>query len=269
MSKETNTQMEHISASDLRSIPYRVAYLKKFLNFTDADGAAIQASAAILGPLLPALLDAVYSKLLAFDITAKAFAPPQPGLNDGAKAASVQELTLNHPQIAHRRDFLKQYLLKLVRVDEGGWTDTAPLWTYLDNVGVMHTGEAAGFAHRARRPQLRVEYAHLGVLLGYVEDAVVGAVMGAEAPAVAERVEMVRAWNKLLWIQNDLFARHYVVDRDSKYAPRGSTALAQAADANYPESARTAQQATKLLGPFVGGFFAVVLYLAYTKVAGS
>lgn len=33
--------------------------------------------------------------------------------------------------------------------------------------------------------------------------------------------EVTLAWNKLLWIQNDLFARHYVVDEDTGKPPRG------------------------------------------------
>ena len=223
MSEKTSSHMQHISAEDLRSIPYRISYLKKFLNFTDSDGAAIQASGAILGPLVPTVLDAVYTNLLSYDITAKAFAPPQPEF-DGPAPASVQELTLDHPQILHRKDFLKRYLLQLVGTKE--WGDECKIWDYMDKVGIMHTGEP-GFKHRRRRPELRVEYVHVNALLGFVEDVVVGAVMGTDELDLATKTSTVRAWNKLLWIQNDLFARHYVVDRASKFAPRGSTALAQ------------------------------------------
>ena len=215
--------MQHISPVDLRSIPPRISYLKRFLNFTDADGAAIQTSGQILGPLIPTVLDAVYTNLLSYDITAKAFAPRQPDYK-GPAPASVQDLTLDHPQILHRKDFLKRYLVQLVSNND--WDDESKLWDYMDKVGIMHTGEP-GFKHRSRRPQLRVEFVHMNALLAFVEDVVVGSIMGTDELDLATKTKTIRAWNKLLWIQNDLFARHYVVDRDSKYAPKGSTALAQ------------------------------------------
>ena len=62
---------------------------------------------------------------------------------------------------------------------------------------------------------------HLGLLLGYVEDVVVGAVMGMEGIDLEIKGNVVRAWNKLLWLQNDLFARRYVVDRDTGGTPIG------------------------------------------------
>ncbi|KAL9095139.1 MAG: hypothetical protein Q9165_002742 [Trypethelium subeluteriae] len=261
MSEKATTKMQHISATDLRSIPHRISYLKRFLNFTEADGAAIQASGAVLGPLVPTVLDAVYTNLLSYDITAKAFAPPQPDF-DGPAPASVQDLTLDHPQILHRKDFLKRYLLQLVGNKE--WDDESKIWDYMDKVGIMHTGEP-GFKHRAKRPELRVEYVHMGALLAFVEDVVVGAVMGMEGLDLQTKTQTIRAWNKLLWIQNDLFAKHYVVDRDSKFAPRGSTALAKAADAKYPDSVTTGEDTFKLLGPFLGGVFTVLLWLIYNK----
>ena len=83
---------------------------------------------------------------------------------------------------------------------------------------MAHTGQA-GFAHRKRKAGLRVEYLHLGLLLAFVEDLVVGAVMGMEEVALEQRVEVVKAWNKVLWIQNDLFARQFVVDWDTGSRP--------------------------------------------------
>ena len=75
----------------------------------------------------------------------------------------------------------------------------------------MHTG-APGFKHRERRPELRVEFIHLALLLGYLEDMIMGAVMGMDDVELSTRLSVVRAWNKLLWIQNDLFAKHYTKD---------------------------------------------------------
>lgn len=61
----------------------------------------------------------------------------------------------------------------------------------------------------------------LGLLLGFVEDIVVGLVLEMEGLDLKTKKEVILAWNKLLWIQNDLFARHYVVDEDTGEIPRG------------------------------------------------
>jgi hypothetical protein len=214
--------MQHISAESLNILPSRIDYLKSFLQFTEDDGVAINSSASVLGPLIPTVLDVVYTNLLSYDITAKPFAPKQPGY-DGPAPASVSDLALDHPQILHRKDFLKRYLLQLVKNED--WTASSKIWDYMDKVGIMHTGEP-GFKHRARRPELRVEYVHMGLLLGYVEDLVLGAVMASDEISLQEKTAALKAWNKLLWIQNDLFAKHYVVDRASGFAPKGSTKLA-------------------------------------------
>ena len=85
----------------------------------------------------------------------------------------------------------------------------SPFWVYLNNVGIMHTGKP-GFKHREKRPDLRVEYVHMGALLGYVVDIVVGAVMEMSEIDNVMKSRVIRALNKVVWIQNDLFARHYI-----------------------------------------------------------
>lgn len=73
----------------------------------------------------------------------------------------------------------------------------------------MHTGKP-GFKHRIKRPELRVEYIHMSVLLGYVVDIVIKAVMDMDAIDTVMKSRVLRALNKVIWIQNDLFARHYI-----------------------------------------------------------
>ena len=136
------SKMAHIPEGSLDSLPERLDYLKRFIGFTAEDAAALHAAAGVVGPLVPAIVEAVYTKLLEFDITAKAFVPRQTGYT-GAAPAAVAELTLEHPQIRFRKDFLAGYLVKLVTMD---YAQPAS-WEYLDKVGLMHTG-AAGFAHR-------------------------------------------------------------------------------------------------------------------------
>ena len=86
----------------------------------------------------------------------------------------------------------------------------------MDQIAVAHTG-----VHREKKPDLRVELMHLAMLLGFVEDVLLGAVMGAEELDAESKTKVVRAWNKVLWVQNDLFARHYVVDRETGERPIG------------------------------------------------
>jgi len=201
--------MQHIdTASLVTSLPDRISYLSAFLELTPSDGEALLAAKPLVAPLVPAILEAVYKKLLSFDITAQAFVPKNTDY-EGETVKSVQDLTLEHPQIALRKDFLKNYLVKLVSTSD--LSPTSPFWVYLNNVGIMHTGQP-GFKHREKRPELRVEYIHMSALLGYVVDIVVGAVMEMTEIDTATKSKVIRALNKVIWIQNDLFARHYLTD---------------------------------------------------------
>ncbi|KAI9806287.1 MAG: hypothetical protein M1825_006402 [Sarcosagium campestre] len=227
--------MQEIAAASLTHLPTRIAYLKSFQGFTDADGALIKSTAPVVSPLVPALLDGVYSKLLTYTITAKAFAPVQSGQSGGEKcpagaagAGRVQDLSLEHGNIVYRKESLRGYLVRLVTNDD--WSDSSDFWDYLDKVGSLHTGKPE-LQRASRRPDLRVEYAHLGMLLGFVEDQIVAVVMAIDGLDLETKGSIVRAFNKLLWIQNDLFARHYVVDKDSGYAPQG-LAVTNAAASN-------------------------------------
>jgi len=48
----------------------------------------------------------------------------------------------------------------------------------------------------------------MNALMGFVGDALIAVVLGLGLDRDAE-VKTVRAFNKLLWVQNDLIARHY------------------------------------------------------------
>ncbi|MCJ1479494.1 hypothetical protein MMC13_008180 [Lambiella insularis] len=211
--------MQHISPASLTSLQHRLAYTTSFLNFTESDGAAINASGPLIAPLLQNVLNAIYSKLLEFDITAKAFVPKTSADHSDTPVPSApHDLSLEHGHIRRQMNFLKDYLLKIVRNED--WSTSSPLWDYMDKVAIAHTG-LPGFQHRAKRPELRVEYMQLGLLLGYVEDVVVGAVMHMETIDLKTKTNVIREWAKLLWLQNDLFARRYVVDRDTGETPVG------------------------------------------------
>jgi len=198
--------MQHVDPASLEDLSSRITYLSSFLELNASDGEALRAAKPLVAPLIPTILTAVYTKLLSYDITAQAFVPKNTDY-EGETVKTVQELTLEHPQIALRKDFLKNYLVRLVSTSD--LSPGSPFWVYLNNVGIMHTGKP-GFKHREKRPELRVEYIHMGALLGYVVDIVVGAVMEMEVIDTQMKSRVIRALNKVIWIQNDLFARHYI-----------------------------------------------------------
>lgn len=86
----------------------------------------------------------------------------------------------------------------------------------------MHTGKP-GFNHRENKPELRVEYIHIGALLGYVLNVVIGVVMTLEVD-IETKSKVILALNKVLWIQNDLFTRHYIDAGEPKRSLREGNA---------------------------------------------
>ena len=50
-------------------VTYRFTYVASFLGFKEDDAAALKASAPLVAPLVPTIVDAVYDKLFSFDIT--------------------------------------------------------------------------------------------------------------------------------------------------------------------------------------------------------
>ncbi|KIM42580.1 hypothetical protein M413DRAFT_444288 [Hebeloma cylindrosporum] len=177
--------MQHISESSLEHLPSRIDYLRSFIDFTSEDAAALHAAKPVVGPLVPTVVE-----LTGYT----GFAP-----------TALTDLKQDHPQIKFRKDFLKAYLVKLVTLDY----EKIESWEYLDRVGLMHTGRA-GFSHRVSKPSLRVEYIHCAILLGYVEDILVNAVITHPDLDLDTKNAVARAVNKVVWIQNDLFARHYI-----------------------------------------------------------
>lgn len=203
--------MQHISEKDLNDFSSRIEYLRNFIGFTTSDAAALHAAKDVIAPLLPAVVDAVYQKLLSFDITAKSFVPHQSGYTGETPTdTKLSDLSQEHPHIIFRKNFLTGYLVKLVTMDYA----KAESWEYLDKVGLMHTGKAE-FGHRfvfcptrflflltcqlyrVSKPALRVEYTHCSILLGYVEDILINAVITHPSLDIATKNTVVRAANKV------------------------------------------------------------------------
>jgi hypothetical protein len=186
----------HIDERRLETdLGYRFGYLAEFMEFASEDVAAIHAAAPALAPLVPDLVDAVYDKLSDYDATWRHFLPRQHGY-EGALPASLEELTQEHEQIRFRKGHLARYLASLVTK-----AYDAKMVEYLDMVGKMHTP-------RAGSPKLDVPLVQMNALMGFVSDALIGTILGLGLDRVQE-VRTVRAFNKLLWLQNDLINRHY------------------------------------------------------------
>jgi len=188
--------MKHIDERRLEEdVAYRVGYVSEFMGFGGDDIAAIHGAAGRLAPLVPVLVDAVYDKLFSYDATKRHFVPRQSGY-EGAVPASIETLEQDHEMIQFRKQHLGRYLVALVTREYD-----AKMLTYLDMVGKMHTPKAGS-------PDLNVPLVQMNALLGFVADALTNVILGLGLDRPTE-VRTVRAFGKLLWIQNDLITRHY------------------------------------------------------------
>ena len=188
--------MTHVDEPRLESdLGYRFEYTAGFIGFGSDDIAAIHGAAEHLAPLVPGLVDAVYNKLYSYDATWRHFVPRQSGY-EGAVPLTMEELTPDHPQIAFRKQHLSRYLANLVTMPYDG-----KMLEYLDMVGKIHTPKAGS-------QDLNVPLVQMNSLMGFVADAFAATILGLGLPRDAE-VRTLRAFGKLLWLQNDLITRHY------------------------------------------------------------
>ncbi len=108
---------------------------------------------------------------------------------------------MDHAQIQFRKGHLARYLEALVTR-----TYDDKMVQYLDMVGKMHTPKAGSSA-------LDVPLVQMNALLGFVADALTATILGLRLPREQE-TRTVRAFGKLLWLQNDLINRHYQAERE-------------------------------------------------------
>lgn len=188
--------MKQIDEARLESdLGYRFQYLCEFIGFGADDIATIKGAAPLLAPLVPTLVDAVYAKLYTYDSTWRHFLPRQHGY-DGVVPDKLTDLTPDHPQIKFRKQHLAQYLEKLVTGAYDG-----KMVEYLDVVGKIHTPKLGN-------KNINVPLVQMNALMGFVADAVNATILGFDIPFDA-KVKAIRAFSKLLWLQNDLIVRHY------------------------------------------------------------
>ncbi len=191
--------MQNIDEQKLESdLGYRFGYVTEFMGFGEDDIAAIHGSAAHLAPIVPQLVDAVYDKLFSYDATKRHFVPRQSGY-EGDVPESVEALQMDHEMIEFRKQHLGRYLERLVTKPYDG-----DMLNYLDLVGKMHTPKAGSKA-------LDVPLVQMNALMGFVSDALLATILGLGLDAETTS-RTLRAFNKLLWLQNDLITRHYQAD---------------------------------------------------------
>ncbi|MBX7104910.1 MAG: protoglobin family protein [Gemmataceae bacterium] len=188
--------MKKIDEPRLESdLGYRFEYLAEFMGFGPEDVATIHAAAGALAPLVPSLVDAVYDRLHERDATWRHFLPRQFGY-EGKVPRSLDELTMDHEMIRYRKEHLARYLAALVTKPYDG-----KMVSYLDMVGKIHTPKAGA-------PEIVVPLVQMNALMGFVADALTATILGLGLSREQE-TRTLRAFNKLLWLQNDLITRHY------------------------------------------------------------
>jgi hypothetical protein len=188
--------MQHVNEQRLETdLSYRFHYLSEFMGFGADDVATIHAAAPALAPLVPTLVNAVYQQLHRYDATWRHFLPRQQGY-EGPVPKTLEELTEDHEMIRYRKGHLARYLTALVTKPYDQKTVA-----YLDRVGKMHT-PLAGAA------DIAVPLVQMNALLGFVADALTSTILGLGLERGQEG-KTLRAFGKLLWLQNDLINRHY------------------------------------------------------------
>ncbi|KDQ59321.1 hypothetical protein JAAARDRAFT_34063 [Jaapia argillacea MUCL 33604] len=190
------------------SLEDRIAYLTDFLDFTSYDSQIVNKAAPLVNGLIPDLVDDMYTKLFEFDITKKVFMKRNQGFT-GALPTRLEELTLDSPQIKFRKVFMKSWARRILTSDYS----SGKTWAYMDKVGVMHTG-ASPFKHQRTMgiAPLNVPYRDIAMLLGFVQQVLQAAVLRLpnHQMSLNEKIDCVNAITKIIWIQNDLFSRHYI-----------------------------------------------------------
>ncbi|KAH7166427.1 Protoglobin-domain-containing protein [Dactylonectria macrodidyma] len=213
---------EHIDRKSLyTNLEARIDYLHRFLDFNEYDLEALAFGSKFVKDLIPAVVHVVYQKLLQFDITARAFQVR----DTRSEAAFEIELDENSPELLTRKMFLTSYLTKIC-------SDQSKMafWEYLDQVGAMHVG-------LNRSKPLNVEYIHISATLCLIQHVLTEAILSHNALPMSKRMAMVKALSKVIWIQNDLFAKWYVRDGDEFTGGKSSDTFSRLGASNKSEGA--------------------------------
>lgn len=176
-------------------VVYRYEYLAEFIGFGEEDIAAIRSVIGQFAPQIPQIVDLTYDKMLQYDATARHFLPKQHGF-EGEPAVSLADLDMDDPQIRFRKEHLQRYLMNLM-----GHAYNEKIAIYLNVVGKMHTPDSGS-------KDIDVPLVQMNALMGLLADILLRTIaeFGLNPE---EELKVQRAFQKLLWIQNDFINQHY------------------------------------------------------------
>jgi hypothetical protein len=180
----------HVDLEALRSGPAgRMRLLREFVGFTEDDHDALRESAVLLGPRLPALLDALYDHLLSFDDTRQIF------LDAGG--------ILDPAYMARRKEHLTEWIMRTITE-----CDRPDFAIYVDSIGRMHTASAGD-------PDKVAPNRYVVGHMAFLQVALWSALFDA-LPTEPERVRRLGlAWTKILMIQLEMMLAAAVMGWDA------------------------------------------------------
>ena len=159
------------------------------------DVAVIHCLQLQLMPHINRMVQTTYDKMLSYTSTARHFLPRQHGY-EGTLPQDLSDLSQEDAQVQFRKEHLRRYLMSLL-----GNPYDARMTKYLDVVGKIHTPHAGN-------KQINVPLVQMNALMGLLSDVLTDMIFRLEMDR-HEAQMAVRAFGKLLWIQNDLINRHY------------------------------------------------------------
>ncbi|KIV87416.1 hypothetical protein PV11_02964 [Exophiala sideris] len=225
--------MGHVSRRDLyTSLSTRVAYLQQFLDFGPNDVNAINEGRKHITAVIPDIVDMVYKKVLKHDITARILSN-----NDSRDEENPMDWVREEDvRFKSRKMGMRWWITKLVSDP----TKTE-YWEYLDKVGLRYVG-------KGRSCLLYVDYIFLGACLGYIQDSMTQAIFSQPGLDLAHKIALVRAFGKVIWIQNDLMAKWHVED-GKEFREEGEPEKSRAESLEtegFPDDRRVSESASEL-----------------------
>jgi hypothetical protein len=76
---------------------------------------------------------------------------------------------------------------------------------------MMHVG-------LGRTHPLHIEYIHLGACLCFIQDIMTEAILSHPKLPLSRKIALVKALGKIIWIQNDLFAKWHIREGVNEFA---------------------------------------------------
>jgi len=106
-----------------------------------------------------------------------------------------------------------------------------------------------------RKNPLHVEYIHISATLCLIQSVLVEGILSHHGFPMSKRIAMVKAINKVIWIQNDLFAKWYVRDGEEfseEAAESAATTVEKLNSSSQPNLKQHAPSTAAPACPFTG-----------------